>query len=70
MFGRVVLVQTLMDGTIMRRRLPVWFAVHLALWGPANGVTVRSARVEFGRVPDRWGTSGAGARPEPDPDLH
>lgn len=53
----VVLVRTLMDGRVTREYLPAAVAVYEALHGKQNGLTVKSARVEFGRVIDRWGQS-------------
>lgn len=58
-FGpRVTLVRTLTDGTETREVLPAALAVHEALHGAQNGLTVARARVEFGRVVDTWGQSG------------
>lgn len=54
----VVIVRTLMDGRVTREVLPAALAVYEALYGKQNGLTVKSARVEFGRVVDRWGQSG------------
>ena len=55
---RVVLVRTLTSGKVTREVLPADVAVYEALHGAQNGVTVRSVRVEFGKVLDRWGGSG------------
>jgi len=68
--ARAVLVQVMTDGSISRRRMPAFEAVYIALFGPANGVTVRRAHVEFGPTLDRWGMSGAGARPSLQADTH
>lgn len=53
---RVVVVKTLMDGS-EERRIMSPFAAALELHSPQNGVTVRSLRIEFGRVIDRYGMS-------------
>lgn len=53
----VVLVRTLMDGRVTREALPAALAVHEALCGGQNGVTVARARVEFGVVRDGFGSS-------------
>lgn len=58
MFGPYVeLVRTLMNGEVTRQWLPAAEAVYEALHGKQNGLTVKSARVEFGRVLDQWGQS-------------
>jgi len=68
--ARVVLVQVMTDGSIVRHYMPVREAVYIAMFGLANGVTVRPAHVEFKDVLDRWGMSGAGARPGLPADTH
>lgn len=53
---RVTVVRTLMDGTITREIMSAHEAA-LEMYSPQNGVTVRSMRIVFGTVRDRFGVS-------------
>lgn len=55
--GYVTVVRTLTDGRVTRERMRAFLAVCDVLESPQNGLTVRSARIEFGGELDRWGGS-------------
>jgi hypothetical protein len=57
-FGpRVLLIQCLFNGEIKKEWMPVALAVDSILRNPVNGLTVRSAKIEFSGVYDEWGQS-------------
>jgi len=53
----VVVVRTLMDGTVTREAMPAALAVLELEQGAQNGVTVSKAHIEWGAVLDRWSFS-------------
>jgi len=57
-FGPPVrIIQQLFNGDINEEWLPVALAVDSVLRNPANGLVIRSARIDFAGVFDEWGQS-------------
>ncbi len=53
----VLLIQNLFNGDVKKEWMPAALAVDSLLRNPANGLIIRSARVEFTGAYDEWGQS-------------
>ncbi len=53
----VKVIQKLFNGEVKEEWLPVALAVDTVLRNPANGLVIRSARIDFSGVFDEWGQS-------------
>ncbi len=57
-FGPPVrVIQKLFNGDIQEEWMPVALAVDSLMRNPANGLVIRSARIDFAGVYDEWGQS-------------